>query len=74
MSERLENSQKLIEEVWKYKDWNLIVYRWLMRTLLTKRIQFEKEKFKIRCLWSQLNFIEGLIEFMKGLIVRNFDF
>ena len=45
-----------------------------MRTLLTKRIQFEKEKFKIRCLWSQLNFIEGLIEFMKGLIVRNFDF
>ena len=39
-----------------------------MRTLLTKKIQFKKEKFKIRCLWTQLNFIEGLIEFMEGLI------
>jgi hypothetical protein len=45
-----------------------------MRALLTKKIQFEEEKSNIRCLWSQLNFIEGLIEFMKGLIVRNFDF
>jgi hypothetical protein len=45
-----------------------------MRALLTKRIQFEKGKSKIRCLWIQLNFIEGLLEFMKGLIVRNFDF
>jgi hypothetical protein len=30
--------------------------------------------FKIRCLWTQLNFIKGLIEFMKGLIERKIDF
>jgi hypothetical protein len=47
-----------------------------MRALLTKKIQFEEEKSKIRCLWTQLNFIEGLIEFMEGLIARknNFEF
>jgi hypothetical protein len=45
-----------------------------MRTLLTKKIQFEKEKSKIKCLWTQLNFIEGLIEFIKGLIARQIDF
>jgi hypothetical protein len=45
-----------------------------MRALLTKTIQFEEEKFKIRCLWTQLNFIEGLIEFMEGLIARKIDF
>jgi hypothetical protein len=42
--------------------------------LLTKKIQFEEEKSKIRCLWTQLNFIEGLIEFMEGLITRKIDF
>jgi hypothetical protein len=41
---------------------------------LTKKIQFEEEKFKIRCLWTQLNFIEGLIEFMEVLIARKIDF
>jgi hypothetical protein len=45
-----------------------------MRALLTKKIQFEEEKSTIRCLWTQFNFIEGLIEFMKGLIVRKIDF
>jgi hypothetical protein len=45
-----------------------------MRALLTKKIQFEEEKSKIRCLWTQLNFIEGLIEFMEVLIARKFDF
>jgi len=74
MPERSENSQNLVEEVQKYKDWNLTVYRWLMRALLMKKIQFEEEKFKIRCLWTQLNFIEGLIEFLKGLIARKIDF
>jgi hypothetical protein len=38
--------------------------------MLTRKIQFEKEKFKIRCLLTQLNFIESLIEFMEGLIAR----
>jgi hypothetical protein len=41
---------------------------------LTKKIQFEKEKSKIRCLWTQLNFIESLIEFMQVLIARKIDF
>jgi len=45
-----------------------------MITLLTKKIQFEEEKSKIRCLWTQLNFIECLIEFMESLIARKIDF
>jgi len=45
-----------------------------MITLLTKKIQFEKEKSKISYWWTQLNYIEGLIEFMEGLIVRKIDF
>ena len=39
-----------------------------------KEIWFKKEKSKIRCLWTQLNFIEGLIEFMESLIARKIDF
>jgi hypothetical protein len=45
-----------------------------MIALLTKKIQFEEEKSKIRCWWTQLNYIEGLIEFMEGLIVRKINF
>jgi len=45
-----------------------------MIALLTKKIQFEEEKSKIRYWWTQLNYIEGLIEFMEGLIVRKIDF
>ena len=45
-----------------------------MRALLIKKIQFEEEKSKIRYLWTQLNFIEGLIEFMEVLIARKIDF
>jgi hypothetical protein len=45
-----------------------------MRALLIKKIQFEEEKSKIKCLWTRLNFIEGLIDFMKGLIARKIDF
>ena len=41
-----------------------------MRPLLTTKIQVKKEKFKIKCLWTQLNFTQGLIEFMEGLIAR----
>ena len=41
---------------------------------MTKKIQFEEEKSKIKCLWTQLNFIEGLIEFMEVLIARKIDF
>jgi hypothetical protein len=39
-----------------------------------KEIWFKEEKSKIRCLWTQLNFIEGLIEFIESLIARKIDF
>ena len=45
-----------------------------MRVMLTKKIQFEEERSKIRHLWTQLNFIEGLIEFIEGLIAIKIDF
>jgi hypothetical protein len=45
-----------------------------MIALLTKKIQFEEEKSKIRYLWTLLSFIEGLIEFMEVLITRKIDF
>jgi hypothetical protein len=41
---------------------------------LTKKIQFEEEKSKNKYLYTQLNVIGGLIEFMKGLIARKIDF
>jgi hypothetical protein len=41
-----------------------------MTALLIKKIQFEEEKSKIICLWTQLNFIGGLIEFIEVLIAR----
>ena len=41
---------------------------------MIKKIQFEEEKTKIRSLWTQLNFIEGLIEFMESLIAKTIDF
>ena len=76
MPERPKNAQKLIEDVQKYKyEYEfLTVYHWLMRALLTKKIQFEEEKSKIRSLWTQLNFIKGLIKFMESLIARKIDF
>ena len=74
MLERPKNGQKLVEEFLKYKCWNLTVYHWLVRALLIKKILFEEEKYKIRCLWTQLNFIKGLIELLEGLIARKFDF
>ena len=37
---------------------------------MIKKFQFEEEKCKIRSLWTQLNFIEGLIEFIEVLIAK----
>jgi hypothetical protein len=74
MPERPENSQKLVEQVKNYKDWNLTIYFFTDKSHVDKKIQFKKEKSKIKCLWTQLNFIEGLIEFMKGLIARKINF
>jgi len=52
----------------------LTVYFLLIKAILTKKIQFEKEKFKIKSLRTQLDFVERLIEFIKGLIARKIDF
>ena len=41
---------------------------------MIKKIQFEEEKCKIRSLWTQLNFIDGLIEFIEVLIAKTIDF
>ena len=45
-----------------------------MKAPMIKKIQFEEEKSKIGSLWTQLNFIKSLIEFMESLIVRKMDF
>jgi len=45
-----------------------------MRAMLAKKIQFNKDKFKIGCLRAQLDFIKGLIKFMEGLITRRLIF
>jgi hypothetical protein len=74
MLEHPENGKNLVKEVQKYKDWNLTLYRWSVRALLMKKIWFEEEKYKIRCLWTQLNFIEGLIEFMEGWLQEKMIF
>jgi len=68
-----KNGQRLVKEVQKYKDWNLTVYYWLMKAILTKKIEFEEEKSKIRCLRTQLDFVERLIEFTK-VIARKINF
>ena len=52
----------------------MTVYCLLIKAILTKKIQFEKEKFKIKSLRTQLDFVERLIEFIKGLIARKIDF
>jgi len=73
MSEHLENSQILVEEVQKYKDSNLIVFCWLMRALLTENsIWGRKDQNQI--FMNSIKFIIGLIEFMEGLIAKKFDF
>ena len=41
---------------------------------MIKKMQFEEEKRKIRSSWTQLNFIEGLIEFIEVLIAKTIDF
>ena len=45
-----------------------------MRAPMIKKIQFVKEKCKIRRLRTQLNFMKGLIAFMKVLIAKTIDF
>jgi hypothetical protein len=48
---------KLVEEVQKYKRLKFDSIFLTDEALLTKKIQVEEEKSKIRCLWTQLNFI-----------------
>jgi hypothetical protein len=70
----LKKGKKLIEEIQKYKNWNFDSIFLTDKSPGTRKIQLEKEKSKIRCLWTQLNFIQGLIEFMEGLIARKMIF
>jgi hypothetical protein len=52
--------------------WQYIIDWW--EFYWQRKIQFEEEMFKIKCLWTWLNFIKGLIEFIEGLIARKFVF
>jgi hypothetical protein len=45
-----------------------------MKALLAKKIQYKEDKFKIRCLRTQLNFIEDLTEFIEDLMARKWIF
>jgi len=46
-----------------------------MKSLIDKKkFNLKKKALKNKYLYTQLNFIGGLIEFMKGLIARNVDF
>jgi len=45
-----------------------------MRALGQRKIQFEEEKSKIRYLWTQLNFIQGLIKFIEGFDCKKINF
>ena len=64
----LENTQRLVEEVQKIQRLKI------NSIFLADEGLIEEENSKIRCLRTQLDFIERLIEFMKGLIARKFDF
>jgi hypothetical protein len=67
-------SEKLIKEVQKYKDWKFYNIYLNDESPIGKENSIWGEKYKIRCLWTQLDFIEGLIEFIEGLIARKIDF
>jgi len=47
---------KLVEKVQKYKYWNLTVFCWLMRALLTKKIQFEEKKVQNQMFMDSIKF------------------
>jgi hypothetical protein len=63
-----EKIPKLVEEIQKCKRLKFD------SIFLIDESPEDKEKSKIRCLWTQLNFIQGLIEFMEGLIARKLIF
>ena len=68
----LKNWLRMFKNI-KIKIWRYII-DWWEPYILTNKIQFEEERSKIRSLWTQLNFIRGLIEFMESLIARKIDF
>jgi hypothetical protein len=49
----------------KIRIWQYIVDWW--EPCWPRKFNFEEEKSKIRCLWTELNFIKDLIEFIEGL-------
>ena len=62
--------KQLIKEVKKYKDWNFDSIYLNDESPVGKENSIWGEKSKIGCLWAQLDFIKGLIEFIDGLIAR----
>jgi len=65
---------KLVNEVKNTKIGFLTVYSWRRRALLEEENLIWREKAKIGYLWTQLDFIEGLVEFIEVLIARKIDF
>jgi hypothetical protein len=63
-----------LRKIKKIQRLKFTIYFQMMKTLLAKKIKFKEEKFKIGCLRNQLDFVEGLIEFMEDLIARKNDF
>ena len=69
-----KESEKLTKEVRKYKEWNFLQYILEWGEPVGRENLIWREKAKIGCLWTHLDFIEGLIEFIKDLIARKIDF
>jgi hypothetical protein len=70
-----KNGQKLVKEVQKCKRLKFDSVSFTDESPVDKDNSiFEKNIFKIRCLWTQLDFILGLIEFREGLVTRKIDF
>ena len=74
MPERPKNAKnwlRMLKNI-KIKIWRYIIDWW--EPCWQRKFNFEENKSKIKSLWTQLNFIEGLIEFIEVLIARKIDF
>jgi hypothetical protein len=70
----LKKGQKLIDKVQNYKNWNFDSIFLTDESPRDKENSIWESKVQIRCLWILLNFIQGLIEFVGGLIARKLIF
>jgi len=72
MSERLENGQRLVKKVKKYKDWNLIVYFFTDEDPIDKensiwgrKVQNQMFKDSIRFCWK-INWVYEGFDYKKS--------